>query len=83
MKEKQKPTKKPSWEKRVCTVLKLKNIKPKYNVYIYVLCGAVSSSYYPNFSIFRVLLHWSLKEWTLSAKFKAYGIILWRNYFTD
>lgn len=74
MKEKQNPTEKKNQPKlvgevkkrRVCTVLKLKkNIKPKYDVYIYVLCGAVSCSYYPNFSICKVLLCWPLKEWTL------------------
>lgn len=56
-------------------------IKPKYNVYIYVLCGAVSWSYYPNFSIFALLLHWPLKEWTLSVEFKPMSLYCGRGNF--
>lgn len=48
------------WGERVCTVLQLQNSKPKDNVYIYVLCGAVSWSFYPDFSIFKscCIAHW-------------------------
>lgn len=41
------------WGERVCPVLQVQNSKAKENVYIYVLCGAVSRAFYPNFSIFE------------------------------
>lgn len=41
------------WGERVCPVLQVQNSKAKENVYIYVLCGAVSRAFYPNFSIFK------------------------------
>lgn len=70
------------WKKKKGLYCNLtEKIKPKYNVYIYVLCGAVSWSYYPNFSIFALLLHWPLKEWTLSVEFKPMSLYCGRGNF--
>lgn len=84
MKEQQQqknPNKRTEKKKRVCTVLYLQNSKPKDNVYIYVLCGAVSWSSYPNFSIFKscCIGHKRKGQELLNAR----GRILPRDEFTD
>lgn len=86
MKEQKKnktPHERTGWgeKKRVCAVLKLQDSKPKDNVYIYVLCGAVSRSSYPNFSIFKsCCIGHERKGQELG---NACGRIVPRNEFTD